>query len=122
MKGQIDAWGDYDTLSKAVRAYFVQLVDCSPGYYNIARQNIRAFFNWCVKHGILSKNPAGFLKKRRDDPKIRCVDMEDLKKFLALPDRNTYAGLRDVERSTLPLQVCSSLLHSQEPVLKCPWE
>jgi integrase len=94
-ENRIDAWGDYDTLSKAVRAYFVQLVDCSPGYYNIARQNIRAFFDWCVKHGILSKNPAGFLKKRRDDPKIRCVDMEDLKKFLALPDRNTYAGLRD---------------------------
>ena len=91
----INVWGDYHNLEQAIIIYFTKLTEYSPAYYNLALQNLKGFFNWCVQHGILRKNPAGFLKKRKDEAKIRSIEEKTLNKLLALPDQRTYAGLRD---------------------------
>jgi len=80
---------------EAIILYFTELTEYSPAYYNLALQNIKGFFAWCVQCGILYESPAAFLKKRKDEPKIRSVGIETVDELLALPDQNTYAGLRD---------------------------
>ena len=79
-----DAWPD--RLKEACLAYFGALADESvaPTTYNLARQNLRAFFNWCVEEGILEASPIGKLPKRRQEPKIRYIEEEVIRELLEI--------------------------------------
>jgi len=90
-----EAWGNYDTLKNRILLYFAGLTKHSPAYHNLAREYLGSFFAWCVRQGILPANPVSGLRKRRDEPKMRNVPEEALQKLLDLPDKGTYAGLRD---------------------------
>lgn len=84
----------YEALQKAVIRYFSQA--CSPGYRNIRLRYLKAFFNWCVAQGYLPANPvAGIRPAKEDLLRVRHVPLEALKKLLNVPDKKTYAGLRD---------------------------
>ncbi|NMB17787.1 MAG: tyrosine-type recombinase/integrase, partial [Firmicutes bacterium] len=89
-----DCWPD--GLRLAVRSHFADLIDSvSPATYNLRRQYLKAFFNWCVKEEILPKNPADSIPKQKDEPKIRNIDEKVIKALLNAPDQSTIAGLRD---------------------------
>jgi site-specific recombinase XerD len=92
---QINVFGDHRNLQIAIRLYFTELTYYKPAYYNLAVQNLKAFFAWCVRNNYLKENPSAFLKKRKDEPKIRSIDEKTIDKLLAIPNQSTYAGLRD---------------------------
>ena len=89
------AWPDYHRLKLEVRKHFAGLAERSATTYNLRREYLLAFFNWCVAEGYLPANPAQGLPKRRDEERPRHVDGEAIEKLLAVIDRNTYTGLRD---------------------------
>lgn len=89
------SWPEYEALKKAVVSHFASLRDKSPSYYNLRREYLKAFFSWCVQEGYLSGNPMDGIKKRKNDGNPRSLDEETLKRLLDLPDKSTYAGLRD---------------------------
>ncbi|WP_062492437.1 site-specific integrase [Paenibacillus sp. 32O-W] len=60
---------------------FLSQSDIKPATYNNRLVYLRAFFRWCVDEGIINKNP--------------------LKHLLEMPDKRTFAGLRDYARATL---------------------
>lgn len=90
-----EAWGNYEKLRNRLLLYFGGLTKNSPAYYNLGRQYLGAFFNWCVKQGVLPANPLAGIRKRRDEPKVRNIPEEVLLKLLDLPDKSTFAGFRD---------------------------
>ncbi|MGB9792226.1 MAG: tyrosine-type recombinase/integrase [Thermacetogeniaceae bacterium] len=84
----------YDDVRNAVLAYLSK--PCSPAYRNIKLRYLRSFFNWCVSQGYLPANPlAGVRQAKEDLNRIRHASLEDVKKLLEQPDKNTYTGLRD---------------------------
>ena len=66
-----------------------------PATYNIRRNYLRQFFDWCLREGIFAENPLQGLKKRKDDGRAANLDADTLTRLLALPDTSTFAGLRD---------------------------
>ena len=90
-----EAWSDYHRLKKAVREHFAGLADKSKATYNLRRQNLKAFFSWCVSEGYLVGNPLDGIPKRKDNGKPRSLDEEAVKTVLSLVDTSTYTGLRD---------------------------
>jgi site-specific recombinase XerD len=87
-----EAW-DPAKLKQAVYAFMGE--DIKPATYNIRRNYLRQFFAWCVKEGIFPENPLAEFKKRKDEGRVACLDADTLTKLLTLPDRRTFAGLRD---------------------------
>jgi site-specific recombinase XerD len=67
----------------------------SPATYNLRLVYLRAFFLWCVGEGYLTADPTTRLKRRRASARIVQLDLKVLKKLFELPDRSTFAGLRD---------------------------
>lgn len=67
----------------------------APVTYNLRLIYLKAFFDWCVDEGYLDKNPLEKFKKRKAEPRIVDISEDILKKLLKLPDRSTFAGLRD---------------------------
>jgi site-specific recombinase XerD len=67
----------------------------SPATYNLRLVYLRAFFRWCVEEGYLAADPTGRLKRRTASARIVQLDLKVLKQLLKLPDRSTFAGLRD---------------------------
>lgn len=63
--------------------------------YNVRLSYLKQFFNWCVREGIFPENPLAGFRKRKDSGRVVNLDVETLQKLLALPDRETFAGLRD---------------------------
>lgn len=90
-----DAWPNFVELKKAVVNHFAEMSKKSASYYNLRREYLKAFFSWCVQEGYLPKNPMDGIKKRKNDGTPRSLDEETLRKLLELPNKNTYAGLRD---------------------------
>lgn len=66
-----------------------------PATYNIRRNYLKQFFNWCISEGIYTDNPMDALKKRKDEGRVINLDVETLSKLIALPNISSYAGLRD---------------------------
>jgi len=87
-----EAW-DAAKLKQAVYAFMGE--DIKPATYNIRRNYLRQFFAWCVKEGIFPENPLEGFKKRKDEGRVACLDADTLTRLLTLPDRKTFAGLRD---------------------------
>lgn len=69
--------------------------DIKPATYNIRRNYLKQFFNWAIQEGIYQENPLDKLKKRRDEGRVVILEGETLSRLLDLPDRQSYAGLRD---------------------------
>ncbi len=89
-QGDID---NYHFLCNKVKEYFSTSV-IAPATFNIRRAYLKSFFSYLVKIGILPKNPINF-PKRKDEGRARNVSQEVLIELLKLPDKKTFAGLRD---------------------------
>ncbi|ADG04798.1 site-specific integrase [Kyrpidia tusciae] len=90
-----DAWPDHHALKRAVVAHFADLRELSATHYNLRREYLKAFFSWCIREEYLPKNPADNIPKRKNDGTPRNLDHDTLKRLLALPRKDTYAGVRD---------------------------
>ena len=66
-----------------------------PATYNLRLTDLSGFLDWAVSEGLVSENPLRGYKARRKEPRI--VDIPDgiLERLMELPDKRTYAGLRD---------------------------
>jgi len=89
-QGEID---DYHYLCNKVKEYF-STSTIAPATFNIRRAYLKSFFSYLVNIGVLPKNPIDF-PKRKDEGKARNVSQDVLLELLKLPDKKTFAGLRD---------------------------
>jgi site-specific recombinase XerD len=89
-QGDID---NYHLLCNKVKEYF-STSTIAPATFNIRRAYLKSFFSYLVNVGVLPKNPIDF-SKRKDEGKARNVSQEVLLELLKLPDKKTFAGLRD---------------------------
>ena len=69
--------------------------DIMPATYNLRLIYLKAFFDWCVGEDMLSENCLKGFKKRKAQPRIVEISEDVLKRLLELPDKSTFAGLRD---------------------------
>ena len=69
--------------------------DIKPATHNIRRNYMRQFFGWAVGEGYIEQDPMVGLKKRKDPGRIECLDEDEVRRLLNLPDRTSFAGLRD---------------------------
>ncbi|MCE5222737.1 tyrosine-type recombinase/integrase [bacterium] len=83
---------DNTSLVYAIRSYFSK--HCAPATFNIRRENLKAYFSFLLDEGIIDKNPITF-QKRKDEGKAYQIPEETIKLLLTLPDKRTFAGLRD---------------------------
>lgn len=83
---------DWEAIQRRVREYFPPHL--APATFNLRRAYLRAFFAYLVSQGAVPQNPITF-RKRKDEGRERTVPQEVLRKLLELPDKRTYAGLRD---------------------------
>ncbi|MHB8062152.1 MAG: tyrosine-type recombinase/integrase [Ruminiclostridium sp.] len=86
-----------DILKKELLEFLTLLSDASPAKFNRPYSNLNALFNWLVQQNIMEHNPllSIGLKKKRDDGRIRCVEVDNIKALLNVIDLKTYSGLRD---------------------------
>lgn len=96
-----EAWRQKETLRSAIYAFFGENI--KPATYNIRRNYLKQFFEWATKQGIYTENPLTELKKQKDSGRVVYLDKEILQQLLQLPDKKTYAGLRDYALITLTL-------------------
>jgi site-specific recombinase XerD len=89
-------------LKTAVLDYFGNQ-NVSPTTHNIRRTYLRAFFNWCIKEGVLSKNPIEDIPRRKPEPRVRHITEKELGKLLQLPEKDTFSGLRNYTMLLLSL-------------------
>jgi site-specific recombinase XerD len=87
-----EAWEE-SNLEKALYEFMGE--DIAPATYNIRRNYLRQFFDWCILQGLLCKNPIDNLRKKRDPGRIVVISEDTIKRLLALPDQSTFVGLRD---------------------------
>ncbi|MCL6447585.1 MAG: tyrosine-type recombinase/integrase [Armatimonadetes bacterium] len=80
-------------VKRAVLEYMAK--EASPAYYNLKLIYLKAFFAWAVKEGIFPENPLEGFRKRKDEGRVVDVDADTLQRLLSLPNRETFAGLRD---------------------------
>ncbi|GFN24284.1 tyrosine-type recombinase/integrase [Thermanaeromonas sp. C210] len=69
--------------------------DIKPATYNLRLIYLRAFFNFCLEEGYIEENPLAGFKRKKTDIRFVNLDYEHLEKLLSLPNRKTFAGLRD---------------------------
>jgi len=84
---------DFEALRRRCLEYLGE--EIAPATFNLRRRYLSAFFNWLIAWGVLSQNPLKSIKRRKDDGKPRAIPLEVLQKLLELPDRRTFAGLRN---------------------------
>lgn len=82
-----------DNLKTSVMQYMSQKI--APATFNLRRAYLKNFFNWCISEGIFTDNPLSGVPKKYDEGRIRTVSEETLRELLKLPDKSTFAGLRD---------------------------
>ncbi|HHY46817.1 MAG TPA: hypothetical protein GX506_05890 [Firmicutes bacterium] len=58
-----------DNLRQRVLAYMAENI--APATFNLRREYLKAFFNWCVREGIFPENPMTDIPKKKDPGKIR---------------------------------------------------
>ena len=75
----------------------------APATFNLRRAYLKSFFNWCVQEGILAQNPLTGIPKRLDEGRARSIAEDTLRKLLSLPNRGSFAGLRDYALMILSL-------------------
>ncbi|NPV78921.1 MAG: tyrosine-type recombinase/integrase [Firmicutes bacterium] len=92
---------DPANLRQRVMEYMSQ--EIMPATFNLRREYLKAFFSWCVREGIFPENPLSDIPKKKDPGKIRHLPEEVLQSLLKLPDKKTFAGLRDYALMVLTL-------------------
>ncbi|MQL54012.1 tyrosine-type recombinase/integrase [Desulfofundulus thermobenzoicus] len=80
-------------LKKCVLEYMA--MECKPATFNLRLTYLKTFFKWAVREGIFPENPLEGFQKKKDEGRVTEVDTETLEQLLSLPDRTTFAGLRD---------------------------
>jgi len=80
-------------LKPAALEYMAQKV--KPNTFNLRLVYLKAFFDWCMKEGLFPENPLAGIKRRRAEGRAVNLEADILARLLALPDRGTFAGLRD---------------------------
>ena len=87
------AWSSPLKMRTAFLSWLSQEV--APATYNLRLIYVRAFWRWCVDEGIQQPEPDPFRGLKRRSAPGRFRDAAKVKELLALPDRSTWAGLRD---------------------------
>ena len=80
---------------KLKQAVYLFLADRKSGYYNKLLQGLRQYFDYCIGEGILKENPCAGLHCKRSGARIVQHEESTIRAFLDLPDKTTFAGLRD---------------------------
>lgn len=75
----------------------------APATFNRRLHALGPFYRWCVDEGVMNLNPFSGFRTRRVDSRIVNIDPELLTKLLSLPDKKTFAGLRDFGAMLLTL-------------------
>jgi integrase len=83
---------DLDALKKRLQEYLSP--DLAPATFNTRRKCLKAFFSYLVSQGAIPANPVAF-KALREEGRARAVPVEIMQKLLELPDKKTFAGLRN---------------------------
>lgn len=86
-----------EELKSKLLEFLTPLSNASPAKFDRPYSNLNTLFNWLVSQNIIEYNPLTSigLKKKRDEGRIRCVEIEYIKAMLDVIDLKTYAGLRD---------------------------
>lgn len=89
------AWSGPSAMREAFLSWINKRI--APATYNQRLVYVHAFWRWCVEEGIQPPEPDPFrgLKRRKDRGHFRDIDAAKVKELLTLPDRSTWAGLRD---------------------------
>lgn len=87
-----DAWSG--SPKRAAQAWLGEQ-GIKPATYNLRLGNLKGFFEWAIAEGLVSENPFCGYRMRRKEPRIVDIPDEVLRRLVDLPDRSTYAGLRD---------------------------
>lgn len=90
-----DSWCEINSLKESVIRYFALTRDYSPVTHNIRRKYLKSFFSWAVKEGILTSNPLNDIPLRHEEPRVRELDSDKLKKLMDIFDKESYCGIRD---------------------------
>ncbi|MBC7130832.1 site-specific integrase [Candidatus Bathyarchaeota archaeon] len=81
-----------ETITHRVKECFTQ--DLSPASFNLRRSYIKSFFSYLLSQGAIAENPINF-PKRKEEGRARAIPKETLERLLELPDKKTFAGLRN---------------------------
>lgn len=72
------------------------IIGLSPMTVNVRIRTLKAFFNWCEREEHVSKSPARDIKLQKvDEDRISAFSESEVRRLLAVVDRNTYTGFRD---------------------------
>ena len=87
--------GNITNSKKLKQAVYIFLSDKTNEYYNKLLQALRQFFDYCIGEGVLKLNPCYGLKYKQHSVRIVEHSESVIKALLDLPDKGTFAGLRD---------------------------
>lgn len=87
--------GNIKQVPKLKQSVYIFLSDKKNGYYNKLLQALRQFFEYLIGEGLIHENPCTGLKYKRSNVRIVHHDEKVIKAFLDIPDKGTFAGLRD---------------------------
>ena len=93
---------------KAVCSY---LLNKRNSYFNKELDTLRQFWDYCVEEQVISKNPCQGIHFRPHASRIVDHSQGTVRKLLKMPDRTTFAGLRDY---TLMLLILDTGIRPQE--------
>lgn len=80
-------------LKVSVLEYMAQPV--KPATFNLRLIYLKVFFDWCIQEAIFQENPLAGFKRKKTESKIVNLEETVLTRLLALPNKETFAGLRD---------------------------
>jgi site-specific recombinase XerD len=80
-------------LKLSILEYMAQKV--KPATFNLRLVYLRAFFDWCIQEGFLTENPLAGIKRRKTEDRIVNIEANTLTRLLSIPNKKTFAGLRD---------------------------
>jgi integrase len=91
-----DAWQTPQKMRTAFLTWISEK-EFSPATYNQRLIYTRAFWKWAVSEGLQPEEPNPFrdLKRRNAPGRFMDISADKVKELLTLPDRSTWAGLRD---------------------------
>jgi integrase len=102
---------DCEILRSAVLSYFASTASLSPVTFNVRRKVLKGFFSWAKSEGMIPGDPLEGIKRLKEDELPRSVEEAVLRRLLTLPDKTTFAGLRD---STLILLTMDTGIRPRE--------
>lgn len=88
-----EGYASSEALKTGLFSYLSQEV--KPATYNLRLIYLRAFIEWGMGQGIFLENPLQGFKRRKDEGRTVNVELQTLRELLRLPDKGSFAGLRD---------------------------